>query len=118
MDEPIARINVAPLVDIVLVLLVAMILAISHDRSRALPVGASGGDATEAAPRDVYLDADGRLALDGEPVSLAALRASLREGAPAPQVSLRADSEVEHGALVEVLDALRMEGALVGLVVP
>src|SRR5438105_4703434 len=88
-DESITGINVTPLVDVVLVLLVVLMVTATYLASRAIPVDLPRGKTGEAtaAPLTVSLSAAGALYVDGAPSSEAELRQKLA-------VARRTDPEV------------------------
>jgi biopolymer transport protein ExbD len=113
--EPIHGINVTPLVDVVLVLLIILMVTSSYAVSRALPMQlpkASTGEAALARPLAISIDAQGRLYLDGQASSTAELRSRARasRGGADPSAVIAADGAVAHRAVVGVIDALRSEG--------
>jgi biopolymer transport protein ExbD len=113
-DDMIAGINVTPLVDVVLVLLVVLMVTATYIASRAIPVDlprAASGEAT-SAPVAVSVDSGGTLYLDGARVAEDELRARLR-AAHRRNKELRAviaaDGAVPHRRVVHVIDLLRQE---------
>lgn len=108
-------INVTPLVDIVLVLLIALMVAATHAVSHALPLElpkAASGEASESGPFAVSVAADGKLYVDGKPASRDELRARARRAAATKGASalIAADGGAAHRAVVAVIDLLRSEG--------
>lgn len=74
-----------------------------------LPQAAAGKQPIEHVA--VLVAKDGRIAVDGRPVSraeLAPLLKSLSDGKTV--VSIRADKEASHGQVVEVMDEIRKAG--------
>lgn len=116
-DEPIHGINVTPLVDVVLVLLVVLMVTASYIASRAIPVDLPKGATGEAVqvPLAVTIDPSGRLYLDAVPVSVDELRQRVR-AARSAQSDLRAviaaDGSVPHREVVRVIDLLRQENVV------
>jgi biopolymer transport protein ExbD len=113
--DVIQGINVTPLVDIVLVLLIALMVAATHAVSHALPMElpkASSGEAGETGPLAISLAADGKLYLDGKPASREELRARARRVSEKGGGSalIAADGNAQHRAVVSVIDLLRSEG--------
>src|SRR5262245_40256139 len=113
-DETIAGINVTPLVDVVLVLLVVMMVTATYIASRSIPVDlprAASGEVT-AAPLAISVDREGALFLDGTALAEPALRGELR-ARRAKTKDLRAviaaDGGVPHRRVVHVIDLLRQE---------
>jgi biopolymer transport protein ExbD len=115
-DETIAAINVTPLVDITLVLLVIFMVTATYIVKEAievdLPRAASGGEMV--APTLAFaLDREGRLFLDGAPATIEAareaVRAALAQSSDA-RALISADRAVSHGRVVEVIDLVKREG--------
>lgn len=122
-DEAITDINVTPLVDIMLVLLIIFMLT-SETVSRKvkkptidvdLPTAASGQD-KPGEPLNVVILQDGALFLNGSPITLPELQgrvrarvAGLPKGAKSEAV-VSADRRVNHGTVVRVIDAMRVLG--------
>jgi len=108
----ITGINVTPLVDIMLVLLIIFMLT-AHVIARQaieveLPKAAQGG-APQPSTLNVALQADGRLFLNGELVDAQALTAAVKAAVAADakaQVIIAGDQNVSHGRIVWVLDPL------------
>jgi len=121
--QPMSDINMTPLVDVMLVLVVIFILtapllssAIRLDLPRA------EGGAPGAVPQavTVVVDAQGQAFLDDQPLAQTALVERLRRiGAEQPdtELQLRADAAVPYGRVVEVMDAAHRAGlARIGFV--
>jgi biopolymer transport protein TolR len=115
-DYEITGINVTPLVDIMLVLLVIFMVTATYIVKEAitveLPRAATAGE-TPAQTLLLLVTKDGRTYLDGVPLSEAALVERIR-ATPGKkedmQAVIAADREAQHGAVVTVLDVLRAEG--------
>ena len=115
-DDLIVGINVTPLVDIVLVLLVILMVTASYVASQAIPLELPRAVSGEAAPQPlaVTVDQHGALFLDGAAIDEAALRARVRQavraaaGAPLT-ASIAADGRARHAQVVHVVDVLRQE---------
>lgn len=114
-EGPIVGINVTPLVDVVLVLLVVLMVTATYLSSRAIPV-----DLPEAATGEVRqttltvsIDQGGLVYLDGTRVDSDVLAARLR-AARLKDADVRAviaaDGASRHRSVVRVVDALRREG--------
>ncbi len=113
-DEMISGINVTPLVDVVLVLLVVLMVTATYIASRAIPVDLPSAATGEAATAPVAISVDngGALYLDGKPVQEAALRAQLRDARRRNKelrAVIAADGAVPHRRVVHVIDLLRQE---------
>jgi len=112
----ISGINVTPLVDVVLVLLVVLMVASTYIVSQTLKVQlpkTSSSDGPAAAPIKVTLLADGSLFLEQEPTTRArvseALAAAMKAN-PAQTVVISADAAVSHGEVVEMIDLAKLAG--------
>ena len=114
--QPMADINMTPLVDVMLVLVVIFILtAPLMASSIRLDLPRSEGTAPGTAPQFVTLvvDASGQAFLDDQPLSQPALAERLRRiGADRPdtEVQLRADAAVPYGRVVEIMGAAHQAG--------
>lgn len=114
-DELITAINVAPLVDIGLVLLIIVMVAMTYVAAQAIPLElpSDGHLAEPAAPLQVEVGADGSLTVDGHASSLRQLAERARRFARAtrePHAVVAADPEASHGAFVRAVDVLRTAG--------
>ncbi|MBN1947188.1 MAG: biopolymer transporter ExbD [Bradymonadales bacterium] len=115
-EDLISGINVTPLVDVALVLLIIFI-ATSAILVRAaiqvdLPSVATAGEALPSTV-SIVLDRDRNLFLNGEPITRAQLRAAVgAEVADDPQLRalIAADSSVHYGAVMELIDLVRQVG--------
>ncbi len=114
-EEFISDINVTPLVDVVLVLLVILMVTATTLASQGIPVDlprSSTGENTSVLLA-ITLDAKGGTFLDAHPVSDAALRSQVRAArARDPQLRsmIAADGNVHHRRVVAIVDLLRQEG--------
>ena len=113
-DDIITAINVTPLVDIVLVLLIVLMVTSSYLVNKAinveLPKAATGE--TTATTMSISLDVDGRLYLDGAIVDEAHLQRRIRAAYskdPEVKAVISADGRVRHAQVVTVIDILRRE---------
>ncbi len=113
---PMSEINMTPLIDVMLVLLVIFIItAPLMTSSLRLDLPKAEGAAPSAAPAFVALaiDEQGRLFVGDEPVDRAALLQRGRDAAardPATEVQLRADRRVPYGRVAEVIGWLQEAG--------
>jgi biopolymer transport protein ExbD len=113
-DESITGINVTPLVDVVLVLLVVLMVTATYLASRSIPVDLPSGKTGEAsaAPLTVSLTKTGALYVDGVPSSEQQLRerlVTLRRADPDLRAVIAADGAVPHRRVIGVIDLLRQE---------
>jgi biopolymer transport protein ExbD len=113
-DDMITGINVTPLVDITLVLLVILMVTASYVVSRAIPMELPKGATGEGTPTtlSVSIDQDGKMFLDAEPIAEPALRArfkSAHDADPETRAVIAADGRTIHSNVVHVIDLLRRE---------
>jgi biopolymer transport protein ExbD len=114
--KTIAAINVTPLVDVVLVLLVILMIASTVVVAQTLKVQLPKARATDGAsdkPHTVLLLKDGSLRYDEQPVDDKTLEEKVKAAAAAdPEMSLvvSADKEAQHGAVVHVMDIAKVAG--------
>ncbi|MEJ7931575.1 biopolymer transporter ExbD [Ramlibacter sp. AN1015] len=114
--KPFSDINVTPLVDVMLVLVVIFILTaplLASSIRLDLPSSEAARPAEAAASVAVALDAQGGLFIDGQPVDLPQLATRLSEAAaarPDTEVQLRADRSVPYGRVVEIMGAAQQAG--------
>ena len=114
--RPLSDINVTPLVDVMLVLLVIFILTAPLLAS-SIKLELPKADATPSAqtPQFVTLvvNASGAVFLNDQPIALDALRTRLQQSAaqnPDTEVQLRADARVPYGRVVEVMGVAQKAG--------
>lgn len=117
-DEMITAINVTPLVDIVLVLLIILMVTANYIASHAIPMdlpkATPSADGTPPRTLTVSINREGAFFLDAQPTTEEGLRASVRAyvrevGEAEARAAIAADSAVPHGTVVHVIDLLRDE---------
>ena len=113
-DDMITGINVTPLVDITLVLLVIMMVTASYIASKAIPMELPKGATGETTPTvlAVSITQTGDLFLDAAPIDEAGLRHKIeiaRNEHHDPQAVIAADGRTPHAKVVHVIDVLRQE---------
>ena len=114
--QPMSDINMTPLIDVMLVLVVIFIITaplLASSIKLDLPVaeGAKPGDAPRSVT--VVVDASGQTYLQDEAVAMDALERQLQTLArvnPQTEVLLRADKTVPYGRIVEVMGAAQSAG--------
>ncbi len=116
---PMSEINVTPLVDVMLVLLIIFMITapllvagvpvdLPESRAQALD--------QQAAPVQIALDGEGNIFIDDAPVAAAALSARLAEIAAQPEppegrrIYLRADKGLDYGQVMRVMGELNRAG--------
>jgi len=112
----ITDINVTPLVDIMLVLLIIFMLTAHLIAKQAIEVQLPKAAASTAVPPTtlaITLTAEGRMYLDAAEISPAALREAIRAAVAKDsktQVMVSGDKNVSHGRVVWVLDLVKSLG--------
>ncbi|WP_184110906.1 protein TolR [Sphingomonas abaci] len=116
---PMAEINVTPLVDVMLVLLIIFMVT-APLLTTGVPVNLPDTRAKaldqDQEPIAVSLDAEGRLYVGDDEITEAALPARLdairaaAKGAEPPQVYLRADKALDYGKVMRVMGELNRAG--------
>ena len=115
---PMSEINVTPLVDVMLVLLVIFMLTAPLLTSAVrldLPSADAPPAAAAPAPLTLALDAKGALFLNDRPVTSEQLRERLQDAArlnPETELQLRADQALAYGKVVEVMALAQKAGLL------
>ena len=115
-SEPISEINVTPMVDVMLVLLVIFILTaplLASSIKLDLPKTDAAKPGATPAFVTLVVDKTGQVFFNEKPVAADALRASLSQTAaqnPDTEVQLRADETVPYGKVVEVMGAAQKAG--------
>ena len=117
-SAPIAEINMIPLIDVMLVLLVIFIITaplLTHSVKIDLPKAASHPNITQPENIQLAIKSSGEVYWNGLPVDAATLDSRMAAAAkldPQPEVHLRADRTTEYQKVAEVMSA----AARVGLV--
>jgi biopolymer transport protein ExbD len=115
-EEPITQINVVPLVDIMLVLLIIFMLTANFIATPSLSVSAPKSYTAEpSAPSSqaLVLTRERELLYKNRKVDEAGLRQALREDValnPDLRVVLSADRAIPHGEVVALIDLARAAG--------
>jgi biopolymer transport protein ExbD len=113
---PISGINVTPMVDVVLVLLVIMMVSATYIVSQSLQVDlpkTATSDDSPATVAAVTLTKSGGITYNGEPVTEPQLQRELRAAyGKNKDVSLvlSADRDASHGSVVHVIDVAKLIG--------
>lgn len=115
-NEAIADINVVPLVDIILVVLIIFMVTAPMFMKPTINVNlpkAASGDKTAPSKLNIALTADGRVNLNGSFVNEDAIKAKATEEAARNndvQAIISADKDVPHGKVVAILDIVKGAG--------
>jgi len=116
LPQPMSDINMTPLIDVMMVLLVIfMITAPLMSSSLKLDLPKAEGGKPNEAPKflEVALTADGKLYLADETITLESLRERAGQAAkrdPATEVQLRADTQVPYGRVAELIGLMQQAG--------
>ncbi len=114
----ITDINVTPLVDIMLVLLIIFMLTANLIAKQAIEVElpkAAAGSTPTPTTLAVTLTRDGQMYLNGQPVTPDGLRAEVTAALkkdPKTQAIIAGDKDVSHGRVVWVLDVIKSLGVV------
>lgn len=115
-DEMMSEINVVPLVDVILVVLIIFMVTAPMIMKPSINVNlpkAASGEATTPSKLNITIGNDGKLNLDGEAVEDAQVQAKALEEVsknPDIQAIIAADKDVPHGRVVSVLDIVKGAG--------
>jgi biopolymer transport protein ExbD len=108
-NHDLAEINMVPLIDVMLVLLVIFIVAapmVTQSVKVNLPQATAVGSVQPPKPVVLGIDAQGELSWQGQPIDTDALKAALQTAAatrPAPDVQLQADRLTPYEAIAQVM---------------
>jgi biopolymer transport protein ExbD len=115
-SAPMAEINMIPLVDVMLVLLVIFIVTaplLTNALKIDLPRASTAPDVSTPQHVSIAIDRDGRYYWNGATLDKAALSARAADAArqqPAPEVQLRADKATTYQTLTDVMAILSKAG--------
>lgn len=115
-DDPIVDINITPLVDIILVVLIIFMVTATYIVAPSIKVNlpeAATGENTEQSSLGLTLTEDGKLYLDGVEIAEPALREFIRaEKARTKDLTclIAADGGVAHARVVWLIDLVKQEG--------
>jgi biopolymer transport protein ExbD len=117
-DEP--EINLIPLIDILIVVLIFLFLTTTYSRYSELQINLPEASADKSAERpdvlSVAVDSSGRYALNGNavpfasPQAFAQLLRDAAKGNKEPIVAISADASATHQSVVNVMEAARAAG--------
>ena len=116
---PKSDINVTPLVDVMLVLLIIMMIVaplLQQGVSLKLPTAANSGEKPETQDQTVLaIDASKRYYVNAKEVAKSEMQRRVQEILDTKSqkiVIIKADDDVEYGAVMEAMDALRAAGVV------
>ncbi|MBK6850793.1 MAG: biopolymer transporter ExbD [Burkholderiales bacterium] len=114
--KPMADINMTPLIDVMLVLLVIFMITaplMTASLRLDLPKGGSAPDSAPAQPLQLAITADGSFYIGDEKIAPAQIEARLADAAkrqPDAEVQLRADRNAIYGRVAELIAQLQVLG--------
>jgi biopolymer transport protein ExbD len=113
-DDSITGINVTPLVDITLVLLIIFMVTTKLVMNQTVPLDlpkSAVGTSDVQVVFSIVMAADGRAFVDGKPVAnddaILALGRDAEQAHPDMRAVIKADAAVTHGRVIHVLDLLK-----------
>ncbi|CAJ0704754.1 ExbD/TolR family protein [Ralstonia wenshanensis] len=115
-DEVMSEINMTPLVDVMLVLLIIFIITIpviNHAVKIDLPRASNKPDDAKPQSVNVEINADGQVFWNNQPVDEATLQADIAQAAQQqqqPEMHLRADRNVRYERVAQVMASIQRGG--------
>ena len=115
-DEILADINITPMVDIMLVLLIIFMVTASTIMDDSILIElpeAATGEETEASLLGLTIDADGGWHLNGEVIDEPGLRSFIQSQQTTDaelQAIIAADRGIAHGDVIHLIDVVKQEG--------
>jgi biopolymer transport protein ExbD len=115
-NEPITGINVTPLVDVTLVLLIIFMVTTPMIMKPSINVNlpkAGSSDQTAPAEFNVTITKEGQIFANGEAVSQDALKTKANDlvtKKPDVQAMISADRDTTHGVVINVIDIIKSAG--------
>ena len=115
-DEAISEINVVPLVDIILVVLIIFMVTAPMIMKPSISVNlpkAASGDNTIPTQLSISIAKDGTIMLNGKKSNAQDVRTIAAEQVsrnPDVQAVISADKDVPHGTVVGIIDAVKTAG--------
>jgi len=107
-------VDVTPLIDIIFQLVIFFMVSTNFVTSPGieveLPRSSSNTILREQDDIKVWVKPDGQVWLDDSPASIAMLRQAFDAATPDTQVVIKADKQVDHGRVVQVMDLARTYG--------
>lgn len=115
-EEPISAINVVPLVDIILVVLIIFMVTAPLVLKPTIDINlpkASTGDASPPSPLNIAIGAGGALSLNGQAADMQSITAYIAKvvaDKPDTAAILQADKSVTLDRLTEIIDIVKSAG--------
>ncbi len=116
LDDSISEINVVPLVDIILVVLIIFMVTAPMFLKPTINVNlpkAASGEQTTPSQLNISITADGKISLNGVAADEEKVKAKAMEEAqknPEVQAIIAADKDVAHGKVVGIIDIVKSAG--------
>jgi biopolymer transport protein ExbD len=117
-DEP--DINLIPLIDILIVILIFLFLTTTYSRFAELQINLPEATAERSSDKpqvlSVAVDAGGKYAINGastpfgNPQSFAAALKEAAKGSKEPVIAISADAAATHQSVINVMEAARLAG--------
>jgi biopolymer transport protein ExbD len=115
-DEPIAAINIVPLVDVILVVLIIFMVTAPLVLKPVIDINlpkSSSGEESPPVPLNVAIGKDGALVVNGQPSSAEGLAAAAAQAVaekPDTAAILQADKTVTLETLTSIIDLIKTAG--------
>lgn len=115
-DDVMSEINVVPLVDVILVVLIIFMVTAPMIMKPSINVNlpkAGTGDATAPSKLSIMIEKNGQIMMDGKVADDEQIRnAAVAESKKNPEIQaiISADRDVPHGRVVSVLDLIKAGG--------
>lgn len=115
-DEPMMDINMTPLIDVMLVLLIMFIITIpvmTHAVKLDMPRATNAPSLSEPVVINLEIDFDGTVLWNGTAVTIEALEGYFRREAaedPQPELHIRPNKRVDYDVVARVLAAAQRNG--------
>lgn len=115
-DDIMAEINVVPLVDVILVVLIIFMVTAPMIMKPSIAVNlpkSGSGDATKPSKLNITIAKNGELQLDGRVVTAEQIKTTAQQEFqknPEVQAIIAADKDVSHGQVVSILDTVKAAG--------
>ncbi|MBI5912490.1 MAG: biopolymer transporter ExbD [Betaproteobacteria bacterium] len=115
-NEPLAEINMVPLIDVMLVLLIIFMVTaplLTHAVKVDLPKATSSANITKPDNVQLAIDGSGRVFWNGEVVDAAQFAARLKAAAtlrPSPELHIRAERTTPYEKVAQVMSEAAREG--------
>jgi biopolymer transport protein ExbD len=115
-DEPMMDINMTPLIDVMLVLLIMFIITIpvmTHAVKLDMPRSSGQPPVTQPVIIDLRVEFDGTVTWNGTPVDVESLEGYFRQEAsldPQPELHIRPDKRAKYDVVARVLASAQRNG--------